>query len=249
MPNKDHFLLPFGFKVQRQADWVAVLALTITLLLAWIQIREAFLLTSEVKLLDAQSVTVFEFKCGKAKPHIELAIPIGLANVGAIYHDAIVTDVRVTLLSGKKAIEFGPGSTAMFPSSERAVDEYLAKTHACTAGRASLKRFELVQTPQVGAVPLNVKAGSATMHLIWFIPTLKRESRGQLSEEQPNRMNAIQFLNWAGNEQQLFIEIEVDIFEQEPVGKRCSFAFTALERSIFSDLKWIRPETGPCEVM
>ena len=274
MPNNEHFKRPFRIKIQRQADWVAVLALMITLVLATIRICEFFFLEPEVKLLDPKMISVFEFKCGKAsdktdeaqrkpadnldkgvesqgktnKPNIELALPISLVNTGPSNHDGIVTDVRVTLRSGKEAIKFGPESTALFPSSERGRGDYGEKVYACSAGRAMLKGFEIVRAPQsnIGAVPLNVKAGSAELNLIWFIPELARDLTGKLLDDQPNRKTLKEFFSWTEKKERLFIDIGVDVLGQDSIKMTCSFAFADQERKLLKKQKWITPHVNPC---
>ena len=242
MSSKQHFRLPFGFRVQREADWVAVLALAITLMLAIFQVRQA-VVGPEVKLLDPKVAAIFEFRCGSTPPNIEISIPMGFANVGAVDYDAIVSEILVTLRVDGRKLDFEAETVALFPSRSRTINQNESVVHPCTAGRATLKGFEIEKSARgnAGAVPLNIRAGSAKSELIWFIPIVLRESSGVMAKSQKNIVNLESFLSWVGDSSTIFFDFSVKVFEEKTIRKICRVAFSQSEKNILMKQRWFQP--------
>lgn len=240
MPDERYFQLPFGFRIQREADWVAVLALLITLVLVSFEVRRAFV-GADVKLLYPGALAVFEHQCGHVPPNVEVAIPIGLANVAPQNYDAIVSNMSVILSIGSRMLEFEPSIVAVIQSPD--VEASPNVVHDCSSDRRTLAGFEIVKVPhgKTEAVPINVKAGSAESRSVWFIPKLIRESNGALSNMQPNLVSVIDLLDIETETSRIFMDISIEIYQHGRISEMCSFAFTKRERDLLREQKWISP--------
>lgn len=251
MANSNGTRLPFGIRVERKVDLASIIALVFTAGLYVVEIREG-MVGAETRLLNPRIITLFEFQCGGAEPNVEVVLPVALVNVGASGYDAIVSDIRVSLAANGDALGQQGGALwfEAFAVAEMGKEEQAEAVREpldCSADQMVLKALTVRRdgNSPPGAVPVNVSARSSWSRPVWFRPRLVKGLDGELAAQQGNLVSRAMLLKFLHNNV-VFLNIRVDVFEDQSVERSCSFALGQRERKYFIKQGWVSPEVR-CE--